>query len=293
MAIAGSTTATVVADATLAAQIEREMAFQVQSPNNLFEAFAYLPPTLQNTKRWTHNIYARLSGSSAYTETDTVTAQALTPTGVNIDTALYATGGFLGDWATTLAVHPLVPGMVGELMNAVYVTLETDCLGEVSSMTNSTGNSGTTFDTDTFVVAATTFRTQAKRSSLLPLMVLSESARRDLHADVMQNGGSIYGTVIGVELHAAVSGANQGQWVQWGGFKIASTDAIPTVASGKGNFITHMAPGEYAIVLAFSMGIRIEPARKAENVGLYLIASHAHGSGIFNQSRCLRVISKN
>lgn len=292
MAITGATTATVVADATLTEQIDREMRFAVESPF-LFQDIAFLPPTLVNTKRWSKPIYARLAASSAYTETDTVTAQALTPTAVDIDTALYATGGFLGDWGSTLAVHPLVPGMVQALMDAGMLRFETDCLGEVSNMTNSIGSAATTFDSDLFVLAASSFRTQAKRSSRKPLMVLSESAKRDLHADVMQSGGSIYGSVIGVGLHNAVSSANQGEWVEWGGYMIASTDQVPTVATGKGNFICHMAPGEYALALAFSMGMRIEPARKAENVGLYLILSHAHASGIAEQARCQRVISKN
>lgn len=292
MAISGATTATVVADATLTELIDREMRFGVRAPY-LFQDFVHLPPTLKNTKRWSKPIYARMSASSAYTETDTVTAQALTPTAVDLDTALYATGGFLGDWANILAVHPMVPGMVQALMDAGMLRFETDSLGLASSMTNSIGNSATEFNADTFVLAASTFRAQAKRSTRKPLMVLSESAKRDLHADVMASGGSLYASVVGVGLHNAVSNANQGEWADWGGYMIASTDQVPTVSSGKGNFIVHMAPGEYALALVFSMGMRIEPARKAENLGLYLILSHAHVAGIVEQARALRVISKN
>jgi hypothetical protein len=109
----------------------------------------------------------------------------------------------------------------------------------------------------------------------------------------MSNGGGIYGSLIGVQLANAVQGANQGEWAEFGGVRLASTDQIPTVSSGKGNFIVHNAPREFALGLAFSMDIRILPGRKEENVGLYLIASHAHGAGIIEQARALRFISKN
>lgn len=292
MAITGATTATVVADAVLTEMINREMRFAVQSPF-LFQDFVYLPPTLQNTKRWSVPIYANLTASAAYTETDTVDAQALTPTAVDIDTALFATGAFIGDWGNTLAVQPLVPGAVQALMDACMRKLETDSLALGASMSNSIGSAATTMSVDNFVTVVTTIRTNGKRCSRKPMMVLSESAKRDLHADSMKNGGGIYGSIIGVQLHQAVSGANQGEWTEWGGFMIASTDGIPTAdTTGKGNFVVHMAPGEYALGMAFSMDIRIEPARKAEALGLYLIASHAHGAGICEQARALRFITK-
>ena len=293
MAIAGVTDATVVADATLTEQIEREVRFATSSPTSLFVDFVHLPPTLKNTKRWSVPIYAQLSASSSYTESDTVTAQALTPTAVNVDTALYATGGFLGDWGSLLAVQPLVPGMVSALMEAAMLRLETDSLNLASSMSNSIGNSTTTHDVDNFVTVAATFRAQAKRCMKKPFMLLSESAKRDLHADTMLNGGGIYGSVIGAQLHQAVSNTNQGEWTEWGGYMIASTDLIPTVSSGKGNFVCHMAPNQFALGLPFSMPIRIRPARKEEAGGLYLIVMHAHAAGIIEQARALRFITKN
>lgn len=291
MAITGATTATVVDGTVLTEHIERAMRFAGRAPY-LFQDFVHLPPTLVNTKRWAVPIFARLAAAGAYTETDTVVAQALTPTPVNVDTTMFATGGYLGDWAQLLSTVQMVPGMVQALMDSGMLRLETDCLALASSMTNTIGNSATEFNSDTFVLAASTFRTQAKRSKRKPLMVLSETAKRDLQADVMSSGGSLYASPVGVALHEAVSSANQGEWVPWGGYVIASTDAVPTVSSAKANFITHMAENEYALGLAFSMGMRIEPARKAEAVGLYLIYSDAHGAGITEQARCLRVLSK-
>lgn len=291
MAIAGVTNATVVTDTILTEHIMRAMRMAVSAPF-LFQDFVFMPDTLQNTKRWAVPIFARLNPASAYTESDTVAAQALTPTAVNIDTTMWATGGYLGDWAAALSTIPLIPGMVQALMDAGMQRLENDALGLVSQMTNSIGSAANEFNTDLFVLAASRFRTQAKRSSRKPLMVLSESAKRDLQADVMANGGSIYASPVGVGLYQAVSSANQGEWVDWGGFMIASTDAVADVGSAKGNFIVHMTPQEFALGLAFSLAMRIEPARKAEAVGLYLIYSDAHGQGVCEQARALRVLSK-
>lgn len=292
MAIANATTATTVADATLTEVINREMRMGADSPD-LFPDFVFMPPTLMNSKRWSPSVWANLSASSSYTETDTVVAQALTPTAVDIDTSLYATGVYLGDWANKLAVVPMVPGAVQALMKACWRRFETDCLALSASMSNSIGSAATAMTVDNFVTVATSHRSLGKRCSAKPVMVLSEAARRDLHSDSMKNGGGIYGSVIGVQLHDAVSGANQGEWVEWGGFRIASTDLIPTAdTTGKGNFVVHLAPQEYALGLAFSLDVQIEPARKAEAVGLYLIAAHAHGAGIVEQARALRFITR-
>jgi hypothetical protein len=292
MAITGVTNTTVVADAILTETIETSIKFAVQAPY-LFRDVAYIPPTLRSTKRWSVPNYARLAASGAYTESDTVTAQALTPTAVDVDTALYATGAFLSDWAEALAVQPMIPATVQALMDAVDLRLETDVLGLVSSMSNSIGSNAVTNNADNFVLATSTFRAQAKASTRMPLMVLSESAKRDLNADLMSNGGGVYGSLIGVQLHQAVAEAQMGQWVPFGGYMIASTSAVPTVSSGKGNFIVHMGgANESALGLAFSMDPRINPGRKEEAVGLYLIAAHAHGAGIIDQSRALRFITK-
>lgn len=293
MAISNTTTATVVADATLTEWINREMRFAVDSPNQIHRDICMVPPPLQNTKRWSPNTYANLTTTVAATEGGDITMQEFTPTAVDIDTALFATGVAIGDWANVLAVHPLIPGAVEALMNAAYRKLETDALSTSSSMTNSIGSSSTTMDADNWVTVTSTFRAQAKRCSYKPLMVLSESAKRDLTRDTMANGAGLFGSLIGVQLHAAANNLNQGEWTEFMGYMIASTDQIPTVSSGKGNFVVHMGPGEYALGMPFSMGIRVVPAVMPQNLALYLIVSHAHGKGIVEQARALRFITKN
>jgi hypothetical protein len=246
-----------------------------------------------HTKRWSDPTYANLSASAAYTETDTVTATALTPTAVDIDTALYAVGAFVGDWAARLALQPLIPGAVDAIVDSYNKRFETDVLALASSMSNSMGSSSLEFGSDTFVAATAAFRAQAKGSSRKPLMVLSESAKRDLNTDLMANGGSIYATLIGVQLANAVGNTNQGEWVEFGGYMIASTDLVPTVSSGKGNFIVQLSELEYALVLPFSLDPQIKVGLRPENLGTYLIGSHAHGAGIAQQARAYRVISRN
>jgi hypothetical protein len=290
MAIAGVTNASVVADSTLTESINAAVRFGVQSPF-LYQDFVYMPPTLVGTKRWSIPIFANLTRSASYTESDTVTAQALAPTAVDVDCAGFATAVYLSDLATAVSAVPLVPTAVEALMRSYNLGLETDALGLVSSMTNTTGSSATTFDVANFVAVSSAFRAQAKSCSVEPLMVLSESAKRDLQGDVMASGASILSS-IGAGLNAALSVQNQGQWVSFNGFRIASTSEVPTVSSGKGNFITQMGPNEFALGLAFCMEGRIVPALLPQAVGMYLVASDAHGVGIADQSRCYRFITK-
>lgn len=292
MSISNTTTATVVESAILTEWINREMRRAVDSPNNLHRDICFIPPPLVNTKRWSPNIYANLTTTVSATEGGDITMQEFTPAPVDIDSALFATGVAIGDWANVLAVHPLIPGAVEALMNAAFRKLETDALGLASSMSNSIGNSTTTMDADNWVTVTSSFRAQAKRSSYKPLMVLSESAKRDLTSDTMKNGAGLFGSLIGVQLHQAASKLNQGEWTEFLGYMIAGTDQIPTVSSGKGNFVVHMGPAEYALGMCFSMGIRVVPAAMPQNLALYLIVSHAHGKGIVEQARALRFITK-
>lgn len=294
MAIANTTTATVVADAILTEFLNREMRFAVDSPNQIYRDICEQPPggLLMNTKRWAVPTYANLTGTVAATEGGDIVMQELTPTAVNIDTALFATGVALGDWSAQLAVHNLPTGAVEALLTAANRKLETDALSLASSMTNSIGSSATTMDADNFVGVQATFRAQGKKCNYKPLMVLSESAKRDLTADTMKNGAGIFGSIIGVQLHQAANTLNQGEWTEFLGYMLASTDQVPTVNSGKGNFVVHKGPNEFALGLAFSLPIRIVPAQRPENLATLLIVSHAHGVGIAEQARALRFITK-
>ena len=292
MAISNTTTATVVADATLTEWINAEMRFAVDSPDSLFEDFMFIPPPLMNTKRWSPNTYASLTTTVAATEGADITMQELTPTAVDIDTALFATGVAIGDWAASLAVHNIVVGAIEALRRAAYRKLETDALGLASSMTNSIGSATTVFTADEFVTAISTFRAQAKRCSRLPLMILSESAKRDLSRDGVASGAAVFGSIIGQQLMQAAANINQGQWTEFLGHMIASTDQTPTVTSAKSSFIVHAGPGEYALGMPFSLPIRIVPAQMPQNLATYLIVSHAHGKGIVEQARALRILTK-
>lgn len=293
MAISDTTDATVVADSILTETIETAMRFAVDSPNQLHRDICYIPPLLLNTKRYVPVTFANLTTTVAATEGGDIAMQEFTPTGVNIDTALYATGVAVGDWANVLATQLLVPGAVQALMAAADRKFETDALALASSMTNSIGSSSTTFDADQFVLVHSAFRNLGKRCTFKPLMVLSESAKRDLASDNMKNGAGIFGSLIGVKLNEAANTVNQGEWVEFLGYMIASTDQVPTVNSGKANFVVHMGgPNENALAMPFSMGVRVVPAAVPQHLALYLIVSHAHGAGIVEQARALRFITK-
>ncbi len=289
-AISNANTAVVFADAILTELIDAEMRFGVQAPF-LFPDIVMQPPTLVHTKRFSTNVYANMTASAAHTESDEVASAANTPTAVDIDTALYAKGAFMSDWGTGMNVHAIVPGTVQALMTACYLRFETDVLGLFTSITGNQGSATTTMTVDNFVSVTSAFRAQAKRSSAKPMMVLSESARRDLQADYMQNGGSIYAGAIGEQLHNAVSSANQGEWAPFSNYMIASTENVPVGdTTGKSCAIVHVGPEGPALVLAYSMDPRILAGREENRVGAWLVASHAHGAGIREQARAYRFV---
>jgi hypothetical protein len=292
MAIAGVSNTTTLADSLMTEYIEAGIRLAV-SNTYLYRDFVYiLPQTLVGTKRWSIPIYARFTAAASYTESDLVTAQAVTPTAVDIDSALFATAAFMSDWSSAL-VPQSVMAATKNLIDAVDRKLETDALGLASSMTNTQGSSATTNDVDNFVSVTSAFRALGKNSREIPTMVMSESAKRDLVADSMASGASIFSSAIGEQLGNALSSTNQGVWAQWGGVRFASSDLVPTVNSGKGNFLAHFgSPDEAALGMCFSMEPSFKIGEKVENVGKYLVTSMAHGVGIIEQARVLRFITK-
>jgi hypothetical protein len=289
-AITNANTAVVFADAILTEQIGRELRFGVQTPF-LFQDLVWMPPTLQNTKRFSDVIYANMTASAAHTESDEVASSANTPTAVDIDTAMYAKGAFMADWGTGLNVHQAVPATMQALMTACYLRFETDVLALATSITANQGSATTVMTIDNFVSVTAAFRAQSKRSPTKPLMVLSESARRDLQADLMAGGQSINASMIGQQLSDAVSSANQGEWAEFGGYRIASTDGMPVGdTTGKSCMLVHMSPEGAALLLVFSRDIYAEAGREPNRVGTWLVASHAHGAGIRDQARAYRFV---
>lgn len=287
-AITNANTATTFADATLTEVINRAVRMQPRTPY-LYAFLAFIPPLLANTKRYSDNTYALASASAAYTETDEVPSFELTPTAVDVDTALYAKGAVIGDWGSTLNVHQAAALVAAEVHEAIELRFETDVLALASSLTNTTGSASTVMTIDNFVAVTAAYRSLAKASTTPPLMVLSEAARAALQADVMKAGGSIYASVIGPQLAGVVSGTNQGEWGAFGGYMIASTDRMPVGdTTGKRNIIVSAPDASTgAIVLPFSRAPTYETARAtaAGRLGTWVIGSHAHGAGIAMQAR--------
>lgn len=286
-AITSSNTAT-----TLAPRLETEFIEQVltRTPRavTLANDLAYIPPQISSTKRYVVNNLGNPSASSAYTETDVVDSFELSPTATNFDTALYAVGTAIGDWGAQLN-----PAHVGELALAVRTAvderLETDVIALASSLTNTTGSAATAMTLANFVTVTAAYRVLTKRSLGTPRMVLNEVARRDFMHDCMSGGGAAFGA-IGPQLAAFLGGANQGEWVVWGGFAIASSDRM-TVGdtTGKRNIIVGDPSSieSAAYVLPFSMAPRYEMARgtAAQRLATWMFGQHAHVAGISNQAR--------
>ena len=249
---------------------------------------AHIPQEVSRTKRYVVNNLGNPSASSAYTETDEVASFELSPTATNCDTALYAVGTAIGDWGAQLN-----PSHVAELALAVRTAvderLETDVIALASSLTNTTGSASTKMTLTNFVTVTAAYRALTKRSTGMPRMVLNEIARRDFMNDCMSAGASILGA-IGPALAAFLGGANQGEWVPFGGFMIASSDRMTAGdTTGKRNIIVGDPTSieTAALVLPFSMAPRYEMARgtAAQRLATWMFGQHAHVAAISNQAR--------
>lgn len=286
-AITSANLASTLAPRLYTEYIEQVLTRTPRSPT-LATDLAHIPQEISATKRYVVNNLGNPSASSAYTETDTVDSFELSPTATNFDTALYAVGTAIGDWGAKLN-----PAHVAELALAVRTAvderLETDVIALASSLTNTTGSASTKMTMTNFVTVTAAYRVLTKRSIGIPRMVLNEVARRDWLHDVMSGGASIFGA-IGPMLAGLLGGANQGEWVPFGGFAIASSDRMTAGdTTGKRNIIVGdpSSIASAAYVVPFSMAPTYEMARgtAAQRLATWMFGQHAHVAGISNQAR--------
>ena len=292
-AVTNATTSTTVDHHVNPELIERALVYALQRPY-VWQAIVHTPD-LRNAQTAVdaHPIISQLAAAAATTETDEVASAQLSRTNSTITTAEYAKATFLSDRAARLSTQSEVSIAVDRLMDACMLEIDTAVLTLASSMSNSIGNNATPHTVVNFNTAISTFRVQVGSTTMRPVFVHSASAIRDLHEDAVSNAAAIYGSLVGVQLHDATSGVNQGLRRQFGNIDIIETAGVVAGdTTGKANFIVLVGGPPSALRVPIGKDPMIEPGRVAERIGTWLVASYERGVGIFDQARCLRVITR-
>lgn len=291
-AITGATVGTSVADVTLTEVINRLTRYAVQTPY-LWMGFCHVPPLLVGTDTYKHPYWPQLSAAAAHTETDLANVEEMQPTVPDVSTGEFSRATVVSDRAKRLATADLLAISVNRVIDACMRKIESSALTLAASMSNGQGSAATTHTALNLNSVITAFAAQAKGSKLPPVMINSLSAQRDLGADLATNGAALFGSVIGPQLHAAVTGPQQGLFRDFGGVMMASTDGVVAGdTTGKSNFIAHIGADECAIVVVFGQAPRSEYVRKGDRIADWIVGSVDFGAGTVNQSRCYRFITK-
>lgn len=293
-AITNATTATVVTHHIPPEAIERAVDFAVQRPYVWMELTHSPDLTTANTATYSHPIISQLGAATAHTETDEVSSSEIARVNATITTAEYALATFLGDRARRLSVAPEDLIAVDRLVDGCQQKIEADVLALASSMTNTQGNATTVNDVVNFNSVLAAFRAQIGSANSRPVMCMSTAAIRDLHEDASTNAAAIYGSLIGVQLHDATGGVNQGLRRPFGNIDMVETAGVVAGdTTGKANFITLVGgPVATALMVPIGKDIMVEGGRVAERIGDWLVASFEHGAGIVDQNRCRRFITR-
>lgn len=293
-AVPNATTATSATHHINSEIIERAISFAVQRPY-VWQLFTYSPDLrAANTAQYAHPIFAQIAAASAFTETDEVSSTEITRTQATITTAEYAVATFLGDRAKRLSIANEEAVAVDRLVDSINQKIETDALTLASSMTSTQGSNSTINTVVNFNSVISNFRVTIGSSSAMPVMVMSAAAIRDLHEDSATNAAAIYGSLIGVQLHQATEGINQGLRRSFGTIQFVETNGVVAGdTSGKANFITLVGGvTETALMVPIGKDLFFEAGRIAERIGTWLVASIEHGAGIIDQNRCRRFITR-
>lgn len=250
-AITSATTGTSIADVSQSEIISRLVRMAAQRPY-LWRGVAHVPPLLVATDTYRHAYWPQLTAAAAHVETDQASVEELTPTKNDITTAAYTRAVVLGDRAKRLSTQDLLAVGVNRTLDAAYNKIDTAVLTLASSMSNSVGSAATNHTAVNLNSVLAGFRSTCKSSELPPVMICSVASMRDLGADLATSGAALFGSTVGPQLHAAVTGPNQGIFREFVGFFMAETEGVVAGdTSGKSNFLAQIGEMDCAIAVAF------------------------------------------
>lgn len=291
-AITSATTGTSVANVVQTELINRLLRFAAQRPY-LWNGVAHVPPLLQGTATYQHPYWSQLTAAVAHTETDQASVEEMTPSAPTVTTAAYARAVVLSDRAKRVSTQDLLPVAVNRVVDACFRKIDTDVLTLAASMSNSQGSAATNHTAQNLNSVFAGFRSTCKSSELPPVMVCSVAAMRDLGADLAANPAALFGSTVGPQLHAAVTGPNQGIFREYSGFFMAETEGVVAGdTSGKSNFLAQIGEQDCALVVAFGALPMVEVQRQGDRLADWVVGSVDHGAGIVNQGRCYRFITR-
>jgi hypothetical protein len=291
-AITSATTGTSIADVSQSEIISRLVRMAAQRPY-LWRGVAHVPPLLVGTDTYRHAYWPQLTAAAAHTETDQASVEELTPTKNDVTTAAYTRAVVLGDRAKRLSTQDLLAVGVNRTLDAAYNKIDSAVLTLAASMANSVGSAATNHTAANLNSVLAGFRSTCKSSELPPVMICSVASMRDLGGDLATNGAALFGSAVGPQLHAAVTGPNQGIFREFAGFFMGETDGVVAGdTTGKSNFIAHIGEMDCAIAVAFGAAPNVELARQGDRKADWVVAEVDFGAGIVNQGRCYRFITR-
>lgn len=273
--------------------ISRLVRFAVATPF-IWQGFCYVPDLLVGTDVYKHPYWPQLTAAAAHTDTDLDNVEELIPASDNTaTTAEFSRAVALADRAERLSTQPMLAVSVNRVIDACMRKIEASALTLAASITTSQGGAATVHTQTNLVSVLSAFMAQGKSSQFAPVMISSVSANRDLLADLASNGAAVFGSAVGAQMHATLSGTNQGMFRDLGGLMMAVTDGVVAGdTTGKANFLVHVGESECAMVCAFGKAPSAEIARRGELLSNIVVGSVDFGVAIVNQNRAYRFVSR-
>jgi hypothetical protein len=272
--------------------ISRMIRRAAQTPK-LWMGIVHVPQILLNSDTYRHTYWPALTAAAAHTETDQASVEEMTPTINNVTTAAFTRAVVVGDRAQRLAVQPLDVVSVDRVLDACYAKIEANVLALSASLSTSVGSAATNHTATNLNAVLSTYRTTCKGSEFAPVMVCSSASMRDLGADLAANGAGLFGSAIGPQLHAAVTGPAQGIFRDFAGFMMAESDGMPAGdTTGKTSMIVQIGEHDCAMVVAFGEAPTVELQRQGERKATWYVGSVDFGAGIVNQGRGIQFVTR-
>jgi hypothetical protein len=236
-----------------------------------------------NSNQYDHNLRDEIAAATTLSETDEVVSTEITRSAASVSTATKAVATFISDQNNRRSLWAEVTAGTMELTSSCARAIDADFVATATGFSSPIGDAATNHTVQNLVTLMTTWRTRVGSTASRPLIIQHGDATRDLQQDAVSNAASWFGASMGVQLHDATMGLNQGQVTSFMGFDMVTSDRMPVGdTTGWTNMMIARGDQEAAIAMPFEQEIRVEVWREPKRLGFWLIASVDYGIGEVN-----------
>ena len=237
----------------------------------------------RNSDTYRHTLRDQIARATTLAETDEVVSTEITRAHAEVSTDMKAVATFVSDQADVRSLWAEGVSAIEELTRSCARAIDLEFVNTATGFSAPIGDAATAHTVQNLVELFTTWRARVGSTSSKPLLCMHGDAMRDLQQDAVSNAAAWFGTEMGVQLHDATNGLNQGVVTTFGGVDMVVSDDMPVGdTTGWSNMMIARGDQEGVITMPFEHPIEVEMWREPKRKGTWFIGTVNYGVGEVN-----------